>query len=92
MAYYASKKAGACARKLQYVTAIEIYVALQAMDFLKPLEPSPVMGKVRDYIRKQVPFVENDRFLYPDIEYIYDLVRDSTLVDLVEKEIGALEF
>ena len=92
MAYYASKKAGACARKLQYVTAIEIYVALQAMDFLKPLEPSPVMGKVRDYIRKQVPFVENDRFLYPDIEYIYDLVRDSTLVDLVEKEIGAMEF
>ena len=92
MAYYASKKAGDCARKLQYVTAIEIYVALQAMDFLKPLEPAPVMAKVRDYIRQQVPFVENDRFLYPDMEYIYGLVKDSTLVDLVEQEIGELEF
>lgn len=92
MAYYASKKAIASVRKLQYVTAIEIYVALQAMDFLKPLEPSPVLAKVRDFIRKTVPFVDNDRFLYPDIEYIFDRVRDGTLIDLVEQEIGALEF
>lgn len=92
MAYYASKKAGAAARKLQYVTAIEIYVALQAMDFLKPLEPSPVLAKVRDFIRETVPFVDNDRFLYPDIEYIFDRVREGTLVDLVEREIGPLEF
>ena len=92
MAYYASKKALASMKKLQYVTAIEIYTALQAMDFLKPLEPSPVLGKLRDFVRKTVPFVDNDRYLYPDIAYITDRVRDCTLVDLVENEIGALEF
>lgn len=92
MAYYASKKALVSAKKLQYVTAIEIYVALQAMDFLKPLQPSPVLGKLRDFVRETVPFVENDRYLYPDIEYITERVRDCTLVDLVENEIGALEF
>lgn len=92
MAYYASKKACACVRKLQYATAIEIYVALQAIDFLRPLEPSPALAKLRDFIRKTVPFVDNDRFLYPDIEYIFDRVRDCTLIDLIEQEIGALEF
>ena len=92
MAYYASKKALASMKKLQYVTAIEIYVALQAMDFLKPLEPSPVLGKLRSFVRETVPFVDNDRYLYPDIAYITDRVRDCTLVDLVEKKIGALEF
>lgn len=92
MGYYASKKAGQCVRKLQYMTAIEIYVALQAMDFLKPLEPSPALAKVRDFVRKKVPFVDNDRFLYPDIEYIFSLVQDGTLVDLLEREIGELEF
>ena len=92
MGYYASKKAGQCVRKLQYMTAIEIYVALQAMDFLKPLEPSPALGKVRDFVRKKVPFVDNDRFLYPDIEYIVSLVQDGTLVELLEREIGELEF
>ena len=79
MGYYAAKKAGQCVRKLQYMTAIEIYVALQAMDFLKPLEPSPSLAKVRDFVRKKVPFVDNDRFLYPDIEYIFSLVQDGTL-------------
>ena len=92
MGYYASKKAGQVVRKLQYMTAIEIYVALQAMDFLKPLEPSPALAKVRNFIREKVPFVDNDRFLYPDIEYIFGLVQKGTLVDILEKEIGALEF
>lgn len=92
MAYYASKKALTSMRKLQYVTAIEIYTALQALDFLKPLEPSPVLGKLRDFVRETVPFVDNDRYLYPDIAYITDRVRDCTFVDLVEGEIGALEF
>ena len=92
MAYYASKKAQACVRKLQYVTAIEIYTALQATDFLKPETPSPAIAKVRDFLRQTIPFVDNDRFLYPDIEYIFDRVRDCTLTDLVEEEIGELAF
>ena len=92
MAYYAAKKAGQAVRKLQYIAAIEIYVALQAMDFLKPLEPSPALAKVRNFVREKVPFVDNDRFLHPDIEYIFSLVQDGTLVDILEREIGALEF
>lgn len=92
MGYYAAKKAGQCVRKLQYMTAIEIYVALQAIDFLKPLQPSPSLTKVRNFIREKVPFVDNDRFLYPDIEYIFSLVQDGSLVDIVENEIGRLEF
>ena len=92
MAYYASKKAGTAVRKLQYVIAIEIYVALQAMEFLKPLEPSPAIAKVRDFLRETIPFVDNDRFLYPDMEYIFDRVQDCSLVDILEKELGELEF
>ncbi len=92
MAYYAAKKAGTCVRKLQYLTAIEIYVALQAIDFLKPLESSPAIGKLRNFLRETIPFVENDRYLYPDIEYVFERVKDGTFIDLMEKEIGELEF
>ena len=51
-----------------------------------------MLGKLRSFVRETVPFVDNDRYLYPDIAYITDRVRDCTLVDLVEKKIGALEF
>ena len=78
--------------KFQYMVAIEIYVALQALDFLKPLEPSPVVQTVRDYVRREVPFVENDRFLYPDIVWILAEVRNGSLIALVEKQIGKLLF
>lgn len=92
MAYYAAKKAGTSMGKLQYILALEIDTALQAIDFLKPLQPSPVLCRIRDFVRETVPFMEEDRYLYPDIEYIAGLVRDRTLVDLAEGEIGALEF
>ena len=36
--------------------------------------------------------MDNDRYLYRDIEYIFSLVQDGTLVDILEQEIGALEF
>ena len=65
---------------------------MQAIDFLKPLSPSPVLGKLYDFVRRTVPFVDNDRYLYPDIAYITDRVRDCSFIDLVENEIGALEF
>lgn len=92
MAYYASKKAMMAVRKFQYMIAIEIYVALQAIDFLKPLEPSPVNQHIRDFVRKQVAFVENDRFLYPDIEWLFQEVQKGTFLDIVENDIGKLKF
>ena len=92
MAYYASKKAMKAVQKLQYMVALEIYVALQAIDFLKPLTPSPANKKILDYVRETVPFVENDRYLYPDIEYIYGQVQDCKFIDMIEDSIGELKF
>ncbi len=92
MAYYASRKAMQAVRKLQYMVAIEIYVALQAIDFLKPLEPSPANQKLRDYVRRTVPFVDNDRYLYPDIEFIFKQVQDCKFIDMMEDSIGEMKF
>ena len=92
MAYYASKKAGQAVRKLQYIAAIEVYVALQALDFLKPMKSSPALAQIRNFIREKVAFVDKDRFLHADIEYIFSLVKNGTLVEMLEKEIGKLEF
>jgi len=92
MAYFAAKKSGECVRKLQYIVGIEFFVALQAIDFLKPLAESPVLAKVHDFARETVDFVDEDRYLYPDIEKFRDWVKDGTFIDLVEGEIGELKF
>ncbi len=92
LAYFASKKAIDSIGKLQYLVAIQIFTALQAMDFLKPLKPSPTLGKLSAFIREKVPFVDEDRFLYDDIEYLKELVFDETFIELIENEIGELSF
>lgn len=95
MAFGAPVKAYDCMRKMNYIIAIEIGTMLQAIDFVKQntgLEQSPVLKAVYDRVREGVEFMEEDRFLYPDLEYIYNLVREGTLVDLVESIIGPLNF
>ena len=92
MGYFAAKKALMVARKLQYMVSIEIMVSLQAIDLLKPLKQSPVTEKVHDFIRENVPILDEDRYIYPDIEYILKQIQQMTIVDIVENEIGELKF
>ncbi len=64
----------------RYVIAIELLVAAQALDMLKPLKTSPKLEKVKAKIRKRVPFLKKDRILGPDIEAVYALVKSGELL------------
>lgn len=92
MGYFAAKKACQVAEKLKYMVAIEYMVALQAVDFLKPLKQAPVTGKVHDALREKIPFLDEDRYIYPDIEYLYEQISNQSILEIVEKELGKLEF
>ena len=72
------------------VLAIEMYAAAQAMDFRKPLKPGRGTKVAYDVIRQYVTFLKQDRVLYPDVNAIAELVRNNTILDAVEAEIGEL--
>ncbi|MFJ8356056.1 histidine ammonia-lyase [Bacillus paramycoides] len=91
-AYFASKKAYEISNKLEYILAIELMTAAQAMDFHQPLKPSPVTESLYHLIRSQVPMVKEDRFFHPDIETIYSQIHEGEIVNLVEMAIGEIEF
>lgn len=92
LAYLAGKKLYKVAGKLTYIAVIEMMLSVQGIDFLKPLKSSKVNGLVYDIIRKEVPELEKDRFYHYDIEYIFGLVNNGTIVDIVEEEIGSIPF
>lgn len=92
MSYNASKKAYQCSKLLENILAIELLNAAQALEFLKPLNPSPATKAVYDLIRKEVPKLEEDQYLYPFIEYIYEQIHGGQILDVVEDVIGELEF
>ena len=72
------------------VLAIEMFCAAQAFDFRKPLRPGKGTKVAYDVIRQHVSFLEKDRVLYPDINKIAELVRNCTILNAVESEIGEL--
>ena len=85
------------ARKLlQVVTnvkhslAIEIMTAAAGVDQRKPLRPSKGVAAAQETVRAKVAPMTEDRPLYGDIAAVAELVASGTLVQAVEKVVGAL--
>lgn len=76
-------------QNVQYVLAIELMIAAQALEFVTK-KPSPAAKAVVDLIRTKIPKVENDTPLYGYIEQIYQWVKSGELVNLVESKTGKL--
>lgn len=92
MGYFAAYKAYQSARKLHYILAIELMAAVQGLDFLKPLQPSILSSGIYDLIRETVPSLNKDRYIYPDMEHVFHLVRDGDVLWRAQEVIGDLEF
>jgi histidine ammonia-lyase len=72
------------------VLAIEILAAAQGIDFLRPLASGQGTGAAHDCIRRQVPHLDDDRVPSPDIQAIYQIIKNGTLVEAVEQATGQL--
>jgi histidine ammonia-lyase len=66
------------------VVAIELLAAAQGCDFHAPLASSPALERVRVRLRQEVPHLEEDRFMQPDIEAAIALVRSGAVVRAVD--------
>jgi histidine ammonia-lyase len=62
------------------VVAIELLAAAQGCDFHAPLTSSPVLERVRARLRRDVPHLDGDRRLHPDIEAAIALVRSGEIL------------
>jgi len=70
---------------LEYIQAIELLYAAQAMDFRRPLKSTPVMEACHDYVRQYVPFIREDRIFADDIKALHGIVKDGSLLALADE-------
>lgn len=75
----------------QAVLAIEFIAGAQALDFRKPLKPSPAVQAAYEVIRKYVDFLDEDRPLYSDINCLKEVVQSGEILQAVEKVTGPLK-
>ena len=57
------------------VLAIELMNAAQALEFRLPMKSSPVLMKIHDDFRREVPFISDDVVMYPLIEKAIQFLR-----------------
>ena len=65
---------------LEYILAIELLSACQAIEFRRPLKSSELLEFAHDYVRNFVSFAEEDRIFADDINCIKNLVSDFSFV------------
>jgi histidine ammonia-lyase len=66
---------------LEFILAIELLSACQAIEFRRPLKSSEILESAHDYVRQFVSFAEEDRIFAEDIDKIKRLISDFSFVE-----------
>jgi histidine ammonia-lyase len=82
MSAIAARKLAAVVENLEWVLALELLTAFQAMEFLRPLESSAPLERVRRAFRRVVPAWKEDRELHRDLERARGFLRHPEFVKL----------
>ena len=70
---------------LEYILAIELLYAAQAVDFRRPLKSGPVLEAVHRYARERVSFATKDRIFAYDIAALHTIITDHSLVQVADE-------
>ncbi|MBL0334540.1 MAG: histidine ammonia-lyase [Chitinophagaceae bacterium] len=69
---------------LEYILAIELLSACQAIEFRRPLKSSALIEFAHDAVRKQVSFAAEDRIFADDINAVAGMIKDFSFVKKID--------
>jgi histidine ammonia-lyase len=83
MATHGARRLLAMAENAVNIVAIELLAAAQGCDFHRPMQSSDDLEAARALLRREVPFLQDDRAMAPDIASAARLVREGALAACV---------
>lgn len=70
---------------LEFILAIELLSACQAIEFRRPLKSSALLEFAHGYVREYVGFASEDRIFADDINKVAGIIKDFSFVDKVNE-------
>jgi histidine ammonia-lyase len=70
---------------LEFILAIELLTASQAIEFRRPHQSSEILEFAHDYVRSHVGFAEEDRIFADDINKMKKIISDFSFVEKVDE-------
>jgi histidine ammonia-lyase len=74
------------AENLEKILAIELFTAIQAMEFRRPLRSSELLEDVIKSFREIVPFINDDKVMYTEIEKSIKFLRTLNWQQMLDKQ------
>ncbi|MCT4655083.1 MAG: histidine ammonia-lyase [Cohaesibacter sp.] len=90
MAAHGARRLGKMVDNLNRILGIELLCAAQGTECRAPLATSPALARVIKSLRAQVPPLEDDRYLAPELEIAARLMADRTIIDATQIEMPEL--
>lgn len=81
MGSISGRKLAAILDNLEYILAIELLSACQAIEFRRPLKSSAVLEFAHDYVREFVSFAEEDRIFADDINVVKNIIAGFSFME-----------
>ena len=76
---------------VEKVLGIELFSACQAVDFHRPLKSSAILEEIHAYVRKSIPFLEEDQVMYPLMNKAIELIKSGDLLAIEKKHKSSSE-
>lgn len=86
MGSISGRKLNSIIDNLEYILAIELLYACQAIDFRRPLRSSPIIEDCHALVRKHVEFAKEDRVFSDDMNKLHSLIKSGDLVKQSEEK------
>jgi histidine ammonia-lyase len=80
MGSISGRKLGQVLDNLEYILAIELMSACQAIEFRRPLKSSGLLEAAHEYARNFAGFASEDRIFAEDIRQLHGIIRDFSFV------------
>jgi histidine ammonia-lyase len=80
MGSISARKLNQVISNLEYILAIELLYAAQAVDFRRPLRSGPILEACHSYVREKVSFAKKDRIFAEDIRALHAIITDQSFV------------
>ena len=85
MGSISARKLGWVLDNLEFILAIELLSASQAIEFRRPFRSSEILEFAHSFVRNHVGFAEEDRIFADDINLVAGFIKDFSFVDKVNE-------
>jgi histidine ammonia-lyase len=72
------------AENLEKILAIELFTSIQALEFRRPLRSSKLLENIVKSFRGKVPFINDDKVMYTEIEKSIQFLRTLNWKQILE--------